>query len=226
MTKTSNRLEHGFRSSTVLLPSDNLAEYEALLNELTEHFAPTDLTTERLVREMADAEWRLRRLRSHLASALARHLETIAQRHPELTDPSDLESRAIETLAETGCSYTTWLRYESRLQNQYDRAYKSWIDYENARRRIASVEADIRMRQALFAPLPSEAATSNVQTAPAQQPAIPRNAPCPPTAALVGPRHVNPEKNTSAAAAAPPRPSSGKPPENENGHRFPDGHQG
>jgi hypothetical protein len=181
---TSNRLEHGFRSSTVLLPFDDPAQYEALLHELTDHFGPTDLTTERLVREMADAEWRLRRLRSHLASALARHLETIAQRHPELTDPADRESRAIETLAETGCSFTTWLRYESRLQNQYDRSYKAWTAYENDRRRRASTEAEILMRRALFVPLPSETEkpVSNVQTIPAQQPAqapIGRNAPCP-----------------------------------------------
>jgi uncharacterized protein YchJ len=177
---TSNRLEHGFRSSTVLLPSDDPAQYEALLHELTAHFGPTDLTTERLVREMADAEWRLRRLRSHFASALARHLETVAQRHPELTDPADRESRAIETLAETGCSYSTWLRYESRLQNQYDRAYKAWTAHENAGHRNASIEAEILMRRALFVPTQGEKAASNVQTAQAQQPApIPRNAPCP-----------------------------------------------
>ena len=179
----SNRLEHGFRSSTVLLPSDDPAEYEALLEELTAHFAPHDLTTERLVREMADAEWRLRRLRTHLGSALARHLETLAQRHPELTDGIDLESRAVETLAETGCSYATWLRYESRFQNQYDRAYRTWTAYENSRRRIASKEADIMIRKTIFAPLPGELPVSNVQTATGQyipQPApIPRNGPCP-----------------------------------------------
>jgi hypothetical protein len=183
---TSNRLEHGFRSSTVLLPSDDPAQYEALLHELSAHFIPFDLTTERLVREMADAEWRLRRLRSHLASALARHLETVAQRHPELTDSADRESRAIETLAETGCSYTTWLRYESRLQNQYDRANRAWTAYENARRRSAATDAEILMRRTLFVPTPGVSqvptAASNVQTAPAQQPAqteIARNAPCP-----------------------------------------------
>ncbi|HEY3826681.1 MAG TPA: SEC-C domain-containing protein [Bryobacteraceae bacterium] len=182
---TSNRLEHGFRSSTVLLPSDDPAQYEALLCELTAHFGPTDLTTERLVREMADAEWRLRRLRSHLASALARHLETVAQRHPELTDSADRESRAIETLAETGCSYSTWLRYESRFQNQYDRAYKTWTAHENDRRRSASIDAEILARRALSMPTHpqregTEAAVSNVQTATAQQPAqTPRNAPCP-----------------------------------------------
>ena len=59
----ANRLNHGFRSSTVLLPGDDRAEYETLLAELSEHFTPADLTEERLTREMADAEWRLRRVR-------------------------------------------------------------------------------------------------------------------------------------------------------------------
>ena len=212
MTKTSNRLEHGFRSSTVLLPSDDPAEYEALVNELTGHFAPSDLTTERLVREMADAEWRLRRLRSHLTSALARHLETIAQRCPELTDPADLESRAIETLAETGCGYTTWLRYESRLQNQYDRAYKTWTDYENARRRIASAEVDIQMRQALFAPLPSE--ISNVQTAPRQQPDVAVAAPPHPSCKDRPDGEPNPPRSAVTSSDTTPRtePRSASPP--------------
>ena len=66
----TNRLNHGFRSSTVLLPGDDPAEYEALLTDLSEHFGPTDLTDTRFVREMADAEWRLRRVRRHMESAL------------------------------------------------------------------------------------------------------------------------------------------------------------
>ena len=65
-----NRLNHGFRSSPALLRGDDPAEYEALLTDLSQHFGPTDLTDTRFVREMADAEWRLRRVRSHMESAL------------------------------------------------------------------------------------------------------------------------------------------------------------
>ena len=49
------------RSQSVLLPGDDPAEYEALLEQLRDHFSPDDPTEDRHVREMADAEWRLRR---------------------------------------------------------------------------------------------------------------------------------------------------------------------
>ena len=68
---------HGFRSQTVLLPGDDPAEYEALLLELTKHFAPDDLTETRFVREMTDAEWRLRRVREHLECAIARRMAVL-----------------------------------------------------------------------------------------------------------------------------------------------------
>jgi hypothetical protein len=63
-SSSRNNTRHGFRSRSVILPGDDPAEYEALLTELTEHFSPQDLTETRFVREMTDADWRLRRLRS------------------------------------------------------------------------------------------------------------------------------------------------------------------
>ena len=180
--RTSNRLEHGFRSSTVLLPTDNPAEYEALLGELTEHFGPADLTEDRFVREMTDAEWRLRRVRTSIASALARQMAKLTVAEPEL-DAIDLESRAVETLGETGCSYATWLRYESKFEHQYDRAYRCWSKYQDGRRRVSREEIDLSMKKAIAAPMPgagpqrvptrtanvSGQPVSNVQNIPNQQ---------------------------------------------------------
>ena len=48
-----NNLRLGFRSQTVILPGEDPAEYESLLDELTSHHEPSDLTERRLVREMA-----------------------------------------------------------------------------------------------------------------------------------------------------------------------------
>lgn len=194
--RISNRLTHGFRSSTVLLPNDDPAEYEALLAELTAHFGPSDLTEDRQVREMADAEWRLRRVRDQMAMALARHIfmtreKLAAEGTGRALDLIDLESRAIETLGETGCSYATWLRYESKFERQYDRAYQSWTRYQEARRRTRRQEVDIAMKEVLVVPTPAQAAAhrqpplSNVQSTATQQDPpvslapIARNAPCP-----------------------------------------------
>ena len=148
-----NHLHNGFRSATVLLPGDDPANYEALLAELSAHFEPTDLTEIRLIREMADGEWRLRRVRSHMESSISRHVATLAGHYPAM-NPLDLQSLAIETLSQTGCSYATWLRYETKFERQYDRAYNAWNRYQDNRRRCTKQELDLAMKKALTVPVP------------------------------------------------------------------------
>ena len=173
-----NNFRHGFRSQCVLLPGDDPAEYDALLAELTAHFGPDDLTDERFVREMADADWRLRRVRQYLESAITRRIAALTPDHPDL-DPIALQGLAIESLDQDGGpSYSTWLRYESKFERQYDRALKDWTRYQNDGRRARDKDADILMRETIFAPVPKPPArelASNVQN-PVQ---TPRNAPCP-----------------------------------------------
>ena len=186
-TSSRNNLRHGFRSATVLLPGDDPAEYETLLAELTEHLDPADLTEERFTREMADAEWRLRRVRQQMESALSRHMAKLAEENSPM-NPLHLQSLAVETLGQTGCSYATWLRYETKFERQYDRAYNAWSRYQDVRQRSSKRAAD-RVLEHVLAPFPGaapEKSASNVQTPPTQQdPASPveqtiaRNALCP-----------------------------------------------
>jgi len=181
-----NNLRHGFRSQTALLPGDDPAEYEALLAELTEYFAPQELIETRFVREMTDAEWRLRRLREHLAWAITRQMAKLTSAHPDLS-LRELQSLAIESLSETGTSYGTWLRYETKFERQYDRAFKDWTRYQELRRNAIIKETDLAMKKILSAPLPEPPAesASNVQNSvpPAAESAsnvqIARNALCP-----------------------------------------------
>ena len=77
----------------------------------------------------------------------------------------ELQSIAVETLSQTGTAYGTWLRYETKFERQYDRAFKDWSRYQQ-----------LAMKKILFAPMPDplpdlpEAASptklaSNVQNA-------------------------------------------------------------
>jgi SEC-C motif len=194
-----NNLRHGFRSQTVLLPGDDPAAYEALLADLTEYYAPQELIETRFVREMTDADWRLRRLREHLESAITRHMAKLASTYPDAS-ALELQSLAIETLSETGTSYGTWLRYETKFERQYDRAFKDRTRYQELRRNTIIKETDLAMKKVLFASMPEELASnvqnpqstppptgesaSNVQSAPQPAPKlasnvqIVRNAPC------------------------------------------------
>ena len=167
-TSSRNHTTHGFRSSTVLLPGDDPAEYIQLLAELEVHFGePRDISESRFIREMADAEWRLRSVRMHMESAIARHMETLSAAHPDL-DAMDLQSRAIETLGQTGCSYGTWLRYESKFERQYERANNAWLRYQQNGRRAEATDAKTALDQVFTHVYTIPEMGSNVQSPPAQ----------------------------------------------------------
>jgi hypothetical protein len=101
------------------LPGDDPAEYEALLlDELCEHFDPEDLTEDRCVREMADAEWRLRRVRGYIELDLTRKIGELAPLDPAAA-ALELQAMAYQALER---ELAAWTRYESKFERQYDRA--------------------------------------------------------------------------------------------------------
>ncbi len=201
-----NNLRHGFRSLSVLLPGDNGHEYQELFDLLTEHFEPADLTEFRHVREMADAEWRLRRVRHQLELALTRRMAILAPDYPD-ADLPELQSLALETLGvdDRGPSYSTWLRYESKFERQYHRANRSWNDYQDRKRaaerrnrRDEQKALDDLAWQAAFGPTPGFLA-----------PGVPRPQPSSPGS----PDQPQPAPGRAATASA----SSPAAPDRQNG---------
>jgi hypothetical protein len=70
-----NALRHGVLSVHTVLPWEDKAEYEALLNALVEEYAPHGPTEEHLVEEIAGVIWRKRRLRLAEAASHRRGIE-------------------------------------------------------------------------------------------------------------------------------------------------------
>jgi len=70
-----NALRHGVLSEHTVLPWEDEAEYEALLNALVEEYAPHGPTEEHLVEEIAGVIWRKRRLRLAEAASHRRGIE-------------------------------------------------------------------------------------------------------------------------------------------------------
>lgn len=178
-----NNLRHGFRSLSVLLPGEDPAAYDALLAELQEHFAPGDLTENCAVREMADAEWRLRRARLHQEILLTAKIEELQAANPA-ADPILLQAQAHDLLLRDSPYFAQLLRYESKFERQYDRAYRSWFSYQDARDRKRRRDVETEWRACLSAPLPTlESAPKNETDEPNSTPTpssqTPRNASCP-----------------------------------------------
>lgn len=59
----NNALKHGMRSRKVVLPGEDPAQYASLLIEIAAEFKPATPHERRLVKLMADARWRLERLK-------------------------------------------------------------------------------------------------------------------------------------------------------------------
>jgi len=70
-----NALRHGVLSEHTVLPWEDEAEYEALLNALVEEYAPHGPTEEHLVEEIAGVIWRKGRLRLAEAASHRRGIE-------------------------------------------------------------------------------------------------------------------------------------------------------
>src|SRR5215472_21843 len=75
-----NALRHGVLSVHTVLPWEDKAEYEALLNALVEEYAPHGPTEEHLVEEIAGVIWRKRRLRLAEAASHRRGIQEVTGR--------------------------------------------------------------------------------------------------------------------------------------------------
>jgi hypothetical protein len=120
-----NGVRHGFRSQTVLITGDDPAEYNAMLDELTDHFVPSGLTETRAVREMADAEWRLRRVRAYQEKMLSIQIEDLKPLNPYAA-VDHYQAGAYNALIRDTC-FVHFLRYEAKFERQYDRAYRTLL---------------------------------------------------------------------------------------------------
>jgi len=107
---SQNARRHDFFTKIDLLPNEDQEQFYLLLHAFTEDHNPQNATERFYVHEMADAAFRLGRVRRHAADIQSKAAE----------DMSD----AFEKLAEEGKSLQLCLRYERHFQRQFDNAIK------------------------------------------------------------------------------------------------------
>src|SRR5260370_31567685 len=92
-----NGLKHGLCAETIVVPGEDPAEFEAMLEAYRAERQPATPTDEFLVRQLAMADWRLLRLhRIEAAFYNLRHKEMDGTRREELDhDDARLASAAI-----------------------------------------------------------------------------------------------------------------------------------
>jgi hypothetical protein len=92
---SQNALKHGLRAQITVLPDENIDDFDFLVSELEDEFQPATALEWTLLRQLADAEWRMRRVPLIEAGVLAKELHEMRDhydRHPDQL-PEDPEVR-------------------------------------------------------------------------------------------------------------------------------------
>ena len=162
---------HGFSAQTLVLPSEDPAEFHQLLAAYLDDFHPNGPAELDLVHQMVAAKWRLDRLaliENQLFTDAIQHEEDFAADHGQdpLT-PAESLTEAFRSLANS--PYLTFLhRTESRLERSYSRALRNLLQLQRLRQPTAADPADV--------PPPENQICKNEPTAPAlhhETPTIP-----------------------------------------------------
>ncbi len=171
---SANSLLYGFTSQTVILAGENPEEYEDLLFEIEFSF-PTGghFALERAVREMANAEWRLRRVRRHMEITLNNKIAALQSQDPSAS-PLELQVRAFDLLVNESNSFKLLLRYETKFENQYSRAQREWMACHKLLNPVETMYAALARQAPVWLRSAKPAAPP-----PAEPAATPRNSLCP-----------------------------------------------
>ncbi|HEY3455626.1 MAG TPA: hypothetical protein VGK64_13555 [Bryobacteraceae bacterium] len=155
-----NAVKTALTGRTVLLPSDDTAEYERHLFAYAEEFAPVGLLETNLVQSIADTDWRLRRIPALESALFAKgRIEFV-----ELFNEQDLAARPHLIDAHTFITYEKQIRnlqlQEARLARRRDKEIAELRRLQNERTesRIQKKQQEIPANGFVFSNPPIEPA--------------------------------------------------------------------
>ena len=99
---SQNALKHGLLARDAVLPGEDSADYEAQIAALEADIQPEGALEQELVRQLADAQWRMRRLARIESGYLAACLARLAKRVTSVDIFPDFATAAAPKLAACG----------------------------------------------------------------------------------------------------------------------------
>jgi len=144
---SQNALKHGLLASNAVLPGEDPAEFDAQLAALQHAIRPHDALEHELVRQLADAQWRMRRLSrlesAFLFAALENRRKMEAGSRPRPSHYSDEANTLMLGHAMwDGCTVLAQLaRYDAHLGRRFDRAIQQITRLREARGKRQAIQA-------------------------------------------------------------------------------------
>ncbi len=129
-----NALKHGLLARDTVLPGEDPAEFDSQLSALEADIRPANSLEFELVRQIADAQWRMRRLTrletGFLAASLAAKRRLMERLHPESLQPGyDGETLLLgSAIVDRTDALVHLARYDGHLSRRFFRAVQQLRD--------------------------------------------------------------------------------------------------
>jgi hypothetical protein len=132
---SQNALKHGLLARDAVLPGEDPEEFEALLAELEADIQPGGAVERELVRQIADAQWRLRRLTRLETGYLAASLDnsrrlSVGERCKNSQSKYDGDTLLLGySLMQSTQVLAHFARYDAHLSRRFERALRqlAWL---------------------------------------------------------------------------------------------------
>ena len=138
---SKNALKHGLLARDTVLPGEDPAEFDIQLSALEADIQPANSLEFELVRQIADAQWRMRRLTrletGFLAAAVAEKRRLTEKYRPENLRPGyDGETLLLgSAMLEHTQAFVHLARYDGHLSRRFFRAVKQLADLRRDERK-------------------------------------------------------------------------------------------
>ena len=129
---SQNALQHGLLAKQTVIPGEDPADFEALLSSYEDTFQPTNPVEDALVRQIADADWRLQRISRLETAFLCSAFDDKRRYYDEIDKPDDPARDENYLLGDIMQNRTAeinhFARYEANQSRRFHRAYRQLID--------------------------------------------------------------------------------------------------
>ena len=127
-----NALKHGLRAEQSVIPGEDAADYDNLFTEFDDTFHPNTAYERALVRQMADAEWRLQRISRLETAFLCSAFDDKRRYYDEIDKPDDPARDENYLLGDIMQNRTAeinhFARYEANQSRRFHRAYRQLVE--------------------------------------------------------------------------------------------------
>jgi hypothetical protein len=149
-----NALKHGLTGGPIVLPHEQMADYEKVVATVFNHYKPVSDMEKLTIQELADIKWKLLRV-PVLESGIFANGRLANQDNfgPEVVHPDDrhvvVEGAIQNTYSKTLNNLTL---QQSRLQRQYERKLKEFRELREEREVVETAKINIAMNSLLGDP--------------------------------------------------------------------------